>query len=325
VPSVPASARARSGDLALVVAALCFGGTFVIVQSAIESVEPVPFLAARFLLGAAFLWPVAWRRPAHPGEWRDGALAGAALVVGYLFQTIGLQYTSSATSAFITYLLVVFVPLLSFVVYRRRPHPITLVGILVAVVGLVLLTDPSGTGQGFGKGELLTLGCAVAFAAHVIILGQAAGRQDAVRLAAIQITVVGVTLLLPGFAMGGYGDLRGAPLAAAAATALMATAVAFLLQVTGQQTVPPARAAILLLIEPVFAAVIAGARGEGLDATQLLGAALILVAVVLSEVLPALLEHPPPGDPRSLDPIVPTREADPPITIVLEPGGSQGG
>lgn len=308
---MPPSLRARSGDLALVVAALCFGGTFVVVQSAIETVEPVPFLAVRFLLGAAILWPIARRRPAHPGEWRDGALAGAMLVVGYVFQTIGLQYTSSATSAFITYLLVVFVPLLSFVVFRRRPHPITLVGIVVAVLGLVLLTDPGGSGQGFGKGELLTLGCAVAFAGHVVVLGQSAARQDAVRLAAIQITVVGAALLLPGFAAGGYGDMRGAPLAAAVATALMATAIAFLLQVTGQQTVPPARAAILLLIEPVFAAIVAGARGEGLNATQLLGAALILVAVVLSEVLPAVLEHPPPGDPHSLDPMPPIGEASP--------------
>src|SRR5262245_5595293 len=103
----------RAGDLALVVAAVCFGSTFLVVQNAIEDVEPVPFLAVRFLIGAAVLWPLGRRRPATPGELRDGALAGVALVTGYLLQTIGLQYTGSATSAFITYLLVVFVPLLS--------------------------------------------------------------------------------------------------------------------------------------------------------------------------------------------------------------------
>ena len=145
-PSSPADARTvamrarlaahpRAGDAALVVAAICFGSTFLIVQDAVELVEPIPFLAVRFLFGAVVLAPLARRRPASPGEVRDGVLAGVALVVGYVLQTVGLQYTGSATSAFITYLLVVFVPVLAFVVLRRRPHPVTLVGIAVAVVG----------------------------------------------------------------------------------------------------------------------------------------------------------------------------------------------
>ena len=110
-----------------------------------------------------------------------------------MLQTIGLQYTGSATSAFITYLLVVFVPVLALVLLRRRPHPVTLAGIAVAVVGLVLLTDPGGGGAtgGFGRGEVLTLGCAVAFAAHVVILGETAHRHDPIRLATVQVAVVG--------------------------------------------------------------------------------------------------------------------------------------
>ncbi len=122
----------RRGDLALVAAAICFGSTFLVVQDAVERVEPIPFLAVRFLIGAAALWPLARRQPASPGELRDGFLAGLALVAGYVLQTIGLQYTGSATSAFITYLLVVFVPVLGLVLLRRRPHPVTVVGIAIA-------------------------------------------------------------------------------------------------------------------------------------------------------------------------------------------------
>jgi drug/metabolite transporter (DMT)-like permease len=279
-----------SGDLALIVAAVCFGTTFVVVQRAITLVEPVPFLAVRFLLGAAALWPIARRRPSSHGELRDGAMAGVALLLGYVFQTIGLQYTSSATSAFITYLLVVFVPVLGLVLLRRRPHPITLGGIAVAVAGLVLLTDPGGGGEaaGFGRGEVLTLGCAIAFAAHVVVLGETAGRHDPFRMATVQVGVVGLACLIPGFWLGGYGFPASATVAAVA-TGLFATALAFVLQVSGQRTVPPARAALVLLLEPVFAAILAALTGDALTGSQLAGAALILVAVVLSETLPDVL------------------------------------
>src|SRR5262245_5273510 len=132
--SPPRTRHPRAGDLALVVAAVCFGSTFIAVQGAVERVEPIPFLAVRFLLGAAALWPLARRRPSGPHLWRDGSVAGAALLVGYILQTTGLQYTSSATSAFITYLLVVFVPVLAFALLGRQrcrgrvregraPHP----------------------------------------------------------------------------------------------------------------------------------------------------------------------------------------------------------
>lgn len=289
----------RSGDLALVAAAVCFGTTFVVVQSAVSRVEPLPFLAVRFGIASLALWPLARRRPATPGELRDGLAAGAALTAGYVLQTVGLQYTAPATSAFITYMLVVFVPVLAFVLRHHRPRRITLVGIAIAVAGLVLLTDPGGAGGGMGRGEVLTLGCAVAFAAHVVILGETAHRHDPIRLAAIQLTVVMAACAGPGAWMGGY-RFPAPALGAAAATAVFATALAFVLQVRGQRTVPPARAALVLLLEPVFAGLLDGARGNALRPLQAAGAALILAAVVVSEVLP-----------ERLDRRVNSREADP--------------
>lgn len=286
----PPPTSTRRGDLALVVAAICFGTTFLVVQDAVELVEPIPFLTVRFLVGALVLWPIARTRAATPHEVRDGVLAGVTLLTGYVLQTVGLQYTGSATSAFITYLLVVFVPFIGLVLLRRRPHPITLAGVAVAVAGLELLTDPGGgaASDGFGRGELLTLGCAVAFAAHVVVLGETAERHDPFRLAAIQVAVVGAACAGPGLWLGGYGFPARATLAAVA-TGLFATALAFVLQVTGQRTVPPARAALVLLLEPVFAALLAALTGDPLRAAQLGGAALILVAVALSETLPEVL------------------------------------
>jgi drug/metabolite transporter (DMT)-like permease len=290
---MPPRPRRRPGapDLALAGAALCFGGTFLVVQDAIEDVEPIPFLAVRFTLGAIVLWLLARRRPITPGLWRDGALIGLALLAGYVFQTIGLQYTDSATSAFITYLLVVFVPLIGFVAYRRRPHPITLASVVLAMVGLALLTGALGSdGGGIGKGELLTVACALAFGAQVVLLGEMARRHDPLRLAAIQVTVVAVACAGPGAFLGGY-HFSGRALVAAAATAVVATAGGFGLQVYGQRSVPPARASLLLLLEPVFAAVLAAATGDPLGATQLLGAGVILTAILVSELSSTSLDQ----------------------------------
>ncbi len=286
----PTPDRPGAPDLALVGAALCFGGTFLVVQDAIEDVQPIPFLAVRFTVGAAVLWLLARGRPTTPGLWRDGVLIGIALLLGYVFQTIGLQYTDSATSAFITYLLVVFVPLLSWLVLRRRPRRVTLVAVALAVVGLALLTGSVGADGGFGKGELLTVGCAIAFGAQVVLLGEWAARHDPLRLAAIQVTVVALACAGPGAALGGY-RFTGRALLAAVATAVVATAGGFGLQVYGQRSVPPTRASLLLLIEPVAAAGLAAATGDPLGAVELVGAAVILGAIVLSELGPGLLDR----------------------------------
>jgi drug/metabolite transporter (DMT)-like permease len=285
-------------DAALVVAAFFFGTTFIVVQDAVERIDPLPFLAVRFLIGATVLGFVAHRRAAvarprrnagraaTPGELRDGVLAGLLLLAGYVFQTVGLQYTTAATSAFITYMLVVFVPLISFATTRRAPHPLTLVGVGLAVAGLVLLTG--GADTGFGRGEVLTLGCAMAFAAHLVFLGGVATRHDPVRLTTVQLATVGLVCLVPALVRGGF-DFDGGALAAAAFTGVFATAVAFLAMVWAQRVVSPSRAAIILLLEPVFAALLSALVDEPLTAATIAGGALILIAVLLAEVVaPAL-------------------------------------
>ena len=282
---VPAGARRRA-DLALVVAAFFFGTTFVVVQDAVEDADPVPFLAVRFLIGGLVLALLGRGRPSTRHEMRHGVAAGLLLFAGYVTQTVVLQYTSPSTSAFITYLLVVFVPLISFAVLGRRPHPLTLVGLALAVAGLVLLTG--GADVAFGRGEVLTLGCAVAFAAHIVLLGETAGRHDPVRLTCIQVTFVGLACLAVSLATGGL-RMPWAAVGAAAFTGVFATALAFFAMVWAQRVVSPSRAALILLLEPVFAALLAWAGGDGLSGGAVAGGTLILAAVVVAEVVPPWL------------------------------------
>lgn len=303
----PTGSGTWRADGALVVAAFFFGTTFVVVKDAVTHVDPLPFLAVRFLIGAAVLLVAGRGRPSSEREVVHGVVAGLALWAGYSLQTFGLQHTAPATSAFLTYMLVVIVPVLGFVFPlrppRRRPkgsrlrrpvspgrrlHWTTAAGIAIAVAGLVLLTG--GASTGFGRGEALTLGCAVGFAVHMVILGQSAARHDPVRFTAVQLaTVGGASLLLSALDDPGAVAFGGAPLAAAAFTGVFATALAFLAMVWAQRSVSPSRAALILLLEPVFAALLSWVDGETLSAASAAGGVLILVAVVVAEVLPQRL------------------------------------
>jgi drug/metabolite transporter (DMT)-like permease len=234
------------------------------------------------------MWPLARRRPRTPGWAGAGLWCGLALLAGYVFQTVGLQYTSSSRSALITYLLIVIVPVMSAVRARRPPAPLTLAGVAVALVGLFLL---NGGSFAFGKGEGLTLVCALAFAVHILLLSELSPRHDTFRLTAIQLGVVGVGCAVPAFFTGGY-DFTARAWFAAVYTAIAASAVAFGLMVWAQRRVRPERAALLLMLEPVFAAVAGYVVGDRLGAGGVAGAALILLGIAIAEGAELLAARP---------------------------------
>lgn len=270
----------RRGELAIVLAALLFGSTFVVVKDAVAAAEPVPFLSARFLIAALVLLPMARRRPPERGLFVAAFWCALALSAGYVFQTVGLQYTTGSVSAFVTYLFVVIVPVMSAVFLRHFPSVSTTAGLVVATIGLGLLTGGPGA---FGRGEWLTLGCAVSFAAHVVLLAHFSPRHDTWKLTCAQLAMVGGMLLIPGFFTGGFAFPAKA-WAAAAYTAVAASAGALGLQIWGQRLVGPSRTSLLLMLEPVSAAVLGFVVGDRLGAVGVAGALLILVGIALAEL-----------------------------------------
>ncbi|MGH9065966.1 MAG: DMT family transporter [Acidimicrobiales bacterium] len=269
-------------QLAVAGAAVMFGTTFIVVQGALAGAAPIPFVAVRFLIAAALVFPLTVRRRRVPGAWAAGVAAGIPLLAGYLLQTIGLRYVTTSVSAFITDLLVVIVPVLSAVVWRSLPKLGTWIGAGLAVAGLFLLTGASLT---LGYGQLLTVGCAVAFATNVVVLAKVAPHHDPVHLTAVQLLVVGAGSAVPGLFTGGY-HLSVDAVWAAVYTAVAASAVAFFLQTWGQRRLSPARTALLLMIEPITAAIVGALTGQRLGAIAAVGAALILVGLAVSELWP---------------------------------------
>jgi drug/metabolite transporter (DMT)-like permease len=220
--------------------------------------------------------------------WAAGAGMGLFLTAGYVFQTFGLEETSASNAGFITGLFVVFTPLLAAAVLRERIAPIAWAAAGVSALGLYLL---SGAGGEFSlRGDGLVLLCALSFAAHILATSRAVGEHDVGALVVVQLGFCGAVCLAVGAVAGQLEAPRGETVwSALIVTALLASALAFFVQTFAQQHASPARTALILASEPAFAGLFGYLlAGDRLSAVALLGAGLILAAIVAVEVVPRL-------------------------------------
>lgn len=273
--------------LALVAVTAVWGGTFVVVQEAVERMPVLPFLFWRFALAGAVL---ALLRPRAilaltPDKRRHGVLLGLLLGAGYTFQTFGLLHTSATVSGFITGMFVVFTPLIGWLVLREPVAPPVWLAVGLATVGLGLI---SLNGFVIGFGELLTLGCAAMFAGHIVGLGRWSTASDAYGLTVLQLGVVALVCLLTTPLQGGLALPPDAGVwAAIVFLALAATALAFLAQTWAQTHMSAPRAAIVLTLEPVFAGIFGVTiGGDDLTGRILAGGACIVTAMYVVELGP---------------------------------------
>ncbi|HMF65436.1 MAG TPA: DMT family transporter [Edaphobacter sp.] len=276
-----------------------WGATFVLVKDALHDASPLLFNLLRMTLAFIALAIINHRQLRHISRRTLllSAIVGLFLAAGYQFQTAGLAHTTPAKSAFITGLVVVFVPLLTVIPLLRpanapAPRWSTAVGALLAFAGLLLLTTPAGTSwlnlfSSIGFGDLLTLVCAIAFAGHLLALAHTSHRVPTAQLATLQIGVaaiiMGITLPMAGKP---YLVITPRLLIALAVTSLLATAAAFTIQSWAQQHLPPTHTALLLTLEPVFATLTSLLfLHEHLGLRSLCGAALILAGIAFTEFL----------------------------------------
>ena len=275
-------------QLALVCVTAVWGLTFVMVQDAVARTPVLNFLAWRFLLAGLLVTALAHRplRSLGRAGWRAGAWMGAFLTAGYVLQTYGLTRTTAAHSGFITGLFVVFTPLLAAVVLRRRPSPLVVACVCLSLLGLALLAGVGGGLHPLGDG--LTVGCALAFAAHILVTDRGTAGHAVAALLAVQLTLCGVACAIAAaaadqLALPPTSSVWGALLV----TALFASALAFFVQTAAQRLVSPERTALILAAEPAFAGLFAYLlKDERLSGAGWVGAGLILTAIVLVELVP---------------------------------------
>jgi drug/metabolite transporter (DMT)-like permease len=278
---LPSSDSRLRADLALVIVAAVWGATFFMIKDALQAVPPLWFMALRFGLAAVLLAPFAM-----PGVWdggiRAGVLVGLLLFLGYALQTLGLQFTSASRAGFITGLAVVLVPCAEALIFGSRPSRAAVVGVGLSVAGMALLAFGANDPGLVAQGDVLVLGCALAFSAHILAVGRYAPRLNPLRLTFVQaLTVAALSLALASvletFPVAG----SAAALPAVGFTALFATVGAYYVQARAQSFTSPTHTALIFALEPVFAAAFAFAlAGERLTHMELAGCVLIVVGMV---------------------------------------------
>jgi drug/metabolite transporter (DMT)-like permease len=272
--------------LLLVAVTAVWGWTFVVVQDAISVYGVIPFLAVRFVLAGAALAPIYATKLTRRSLLVGGGI-GVVLAAGYLFQTTGLLFTTPTNSGLITGLFVVFAPLADRLLFGANVSRQVVLAVALSLVGMVLLAG--GGPEGANWGDLLTLFCAAALGLHIALLSRYAVLYDAGALTLAQILAMALLFaaVWPFFAPVSLPPTG--VWVALLVTGLLASAGAFLVQTTVQQHIPAARTAIILTMEPVFAALFGyWLAGDRLVAVQILGAFMILSALVVGEVLPVL-------------------------------------
>ena len=295
------------GDLALLLAALIWGTSFISQKLGMNYMEPLTFTAARFLLGGIVLIPIilfyeqknktadksASTSMTNPGELpfqkKDlligGTLCGASIFLGASAQQIGIVYTTAGKAAFITALYIVVVPLLGLFLKHKVPKA-TWVGVVLAVVGLYLLTIHEGLS--IQKGDAIVLLGTVFWAFQIITMDHYVNKTDGLKLSCLQFFIAGLlsaaaafvfeTPVLTNILAGGWLILY---------MGFFAVGLAYSLQIIGQKQTKPSVAAIIMSLESVFA-VIFGALllQESMTARELSGCVLMFAAFIVTQVKP---------------------------------------
>lgn len=271
-------------ELALVAVAFVWGASFTLVKDALGEITPHWLLCLRFTVAFLALGAVGRLARADAATWAIGLGLGALLYVGFALQTVGLQYTTPAKSAFVTGLYVFLVPVAERVLYGRRIPAALGVAVLLAAVGLFLLLHP-GSLEDLNYGDVLTLACAVAFALHIAVLGRYAPRLPARELAALQL--LGVALLAGPLALAVESprlEYSAFVWAVVLFLGLGCSSFAIGVQTWAQRRTSASRTALIFALEPVFAVVFSVAvHGERLSQGEWLGGTLMVAGVMLGQ------------------------------------------
>jgi len=303
------SQRLRA-ELALAFCTFLWGSTFVVVKNSLDQSSVFVFLAVRFSLAGLCMAVFGWRvlRDLRRDEIFAGARLGFFMFAGYAFQTAGLQYTTASNSGFITGSSVVLVPLILALFWGKRVTLWIYFGTIAAAAGLYLLTVPASGIAHLNRGDVLTFFAAGSYAVHIILVGEYTHEHSAAALSVLQVVACAGMAWLTAFGAHAIRwqamrfESSGALWLGIVVCAVFATAIAFSLQLWGQQYTTPSHAAILFTLEPVFAVATSYVvLGERLGARSLAGAALVLAGILAAELLgpPAAPESPEPtGEPQ---------------------------
>jgi drug/metabolite transporter (DMT)-like permease len=265
--------------LAMLATAAVWGGSFVLMKDAIVQQDVYSFLSTRFILAALLM--IAYRPTVFRGLSsrfiKQGVLAGVLLSGGYIFQTLGLAKTTVSNTGFITGMYLVFTPLISLIILKRKVLLVQWFAVAIAMIGLILI---SYNGISIGTGEILVLISALAFGAHFVALGEWSSGKNTYALTLIQILTVSAIATVCAFINGFEVPPSASVWQAIAFTAVFATFLAFLVQTKAQSVMSATVASVLLAMETPFAVVLGVLiLNDPLTLRIIVGGSLVMIAM----------------------------------------------
>jgi drug/metabolite transporter (DMT)-like permease len=295
-------------ELVLVGVTVLWASTFVVTKDFLRELPPLQFSLARFGIGSAVMLALYWRKfPASRRAMRDGIVLGLLNSSGLLLQLFGQAYTTASKSAFVTSLNTPLTPLIGLLLYGTRPSKTQQVAVVIATVGVMLLTWPNA-GARWNLGDLLTVGCAVLYGLTIVQIARRTPGQDAVLLTVIQVVTAAALFAvclgiarallawLPPASVPELLRLEQRPFVLGTRgavelgyMALVCTVVTFTGQTWAMARMSATHAAVIFSLEPVFATVMAlcvatDASAEWPGARGATGAALVTLGVMVSEI-----------------------------------------
>ncbi len=275
-------------EIYLLIIVIIWGSTFAVIKGVLDQIPTFTFLAYRFLLAALILYLIFWKRikeNINKTVLKKGSLIGIFLFLGYAFQTVGLKYTTATKAGFITGLSVVLVPIISHFFIKEKINRNSVIGVILAFIGLWFLNYSSSFS--FNLGDFLVLLCAVSFAMHIISVGLYAKKVDYVPLVVVQLTAVFVLCLLiaiiferPALNLSYSLNVWWAIIL----NGVFATALAFYMQNRFQRHSTATKTAIIFSGEPISAAIFAYfLLGEKVGLVAWAGGLLIIFGMIVSQ------------------------------------------
>lgn len=290
------------GPIMLVSAAMIWGLSFVAQKQGMEYVEGFTFNGIRSLLGAIVLIPFiliravknpvklspAEKKQSRKDNFKEIMIVGLMLCIGSNLQQFAFNYIEPGRVGFITALYMLIVPLISFIVYKKKQPVTTWIGVILGVVGLYMICMGGSASFSLGKGDILALLCSFAFALHIIVIDKFAAKIDCVVLSCGQFFVTGVIscILMFVFENPNIQSIMQAAVPILYA-GIMSCGCAFTFQVIGQKYTEPTISSMLLCLESVFSVIFSFIiLGERMASVEYIGCAVMFVAIIIAQ-LPA--------------------------------------
>ena len=273
--------KLNKAEIILLFTTLIWGLTFPLIKGAVSKVSPFAFLSMRFFLASlVLLFFTRLKLKRENIIW--GVLIGFFLFMGMASQTIGLIFTKASRSGFITGFLVFIVPILNYIIFRKKSSIFSLTGVLLAITGLYLLLSPEG--GGFNIGDLLTLLSALFFAFQVIFIEHSTNRYEENTIVTVQIFTTFLLSFIFSLTREKWNfKIDTEILIAVIITGIFATSIAFILQGKFQRETTATRAGIIYSMEPVFAFLFSSLiLGETLPEKGIMGGFLVFLGMLIS-------------------------------------------